>query len=108
MAGRSLSSGGPSARPGARHDVPPAARTHWSVWVRRPAKAQRGAVIRAAKRTAEQRLRRVLAPIAHLHIGQFRVLRAVWLTRFRCIIAEPEATGPRFADRPAAGDDTPV
>jgi hypothetical protein len=59
-------------------------------------------------RAAQQPLRGVFATIAHLHVRQFRVLGTVWLTRFRCIIAEPEAPGARFADRPAAGDDTAV
>jgi hypothetical protein len=50
----------------------------------------------------------VLATVAHLHIGQLGMLVAVWLAWHRLGVAEPEAPGARLADRPAAGDDTPV
>ena len=55
-----------------------------------------------------QPLRGVLAAIAHLHVGQLGVLRAVRLAWLRRIIAEAEAPRARLADRPAAGDDTAI
>ena len=45
----------------------------------------------------------VLAPVAHLHVGQCRVLDAVWLAGHRLGVTEMELASARLANRPTAG-----
>ena len=50
----------------------------------------------------------VFATVTHLHVGQLRVVRAVWFTWFRGVVAEPETPRAWLAERPAAGDDAAI
>jgi hypothetical protein len=50
----------------------------------------------------------VLAAVAQPHVGQLRVVSAVRFPGHRLGVAETETPCARFADRPAAGDHTPI